>query len=961
MAELRIHRDLTERGESAIVGALLTLGSPFIILPHLTLPGRSWPEAADDLDVVVLGPGGAALLAYHHWQGVVEAAPASLSWRLQFPGGGTEDRPDPVAILQEKARALENYLTVQGLAPPRLQIGLVFPERTQLKGDIPVFVTDTLRLASWLKLELSGGEDPDWPRRAADQLRPPSPIRMINQYQITSILKRHANRTTYLAFDTIRQRQVILQELSYDPYQQPEQLDRVRQELLREAKLTMELDHPDIVRTERVIPKDDRFYIVTEWLESCRSLREQLEQTAAPPPAEALEIAISLAGALAHAHSKGIIHRDVRPENILIAPGAVKITNFGMAKKADLLTRSTFDLRKLASESPYSAPEFRLGQAGHHEVDARADVFSLGVVLYELLTGQLPGHLDEKYWEAPSQFVGDLLPGLDEVVGKALKFDPAQRFSTMAAMRERLLQVRAGLPDHPDSSRARYAKRRLVRRTRNSLIYQAEDRKFLRTVALKRVLVTAAALTPEARKQQIAAILREVAIASRLIHPGVVHIIDHFLEDDDGYIVMEWLPGQSVRELLDGHGGSLPVPLACDLLCQIGEALHFAHGLGIIHRDIKPENVSVHQGRATVLDFGIAMAPGWALGEIAESAGTARYLAPEILRGLEVDARADVFSLGVMAYEIVTGRYPYPPSVILSRYDASHLSEGIAAPSTLKLEVNSQLSAAIMRAIAPDPAERYDSMVEFLEALAVARGKSVGQGSGSAKRLLTWVVGSALAITILLVAALLALGPFLARTAKQPSTLLPSPTSSATEDPLARLVPATASAFPALAVVASPSLAPSPLASLPAPTAFLAATPTIAPTPSPTPKVSWASSPQSIGGVSLAALSIEPIAGQTRVVLRVRNDTADAIKLLGEEGMTQIADDQGTDYSSSLDYTSVAPQLREIGPGQEVEGAFIFHHGLTAEVNSLVLVFKEEGGIGRIFTLRAHRLVEKTY
>ncbi|MBU6427862.1 MAG: serine/threonine protein kinase, partial [Cyanobacteria bacterium REEB65] len=612
VAELRTHQDLTERGESAIIGALLPLSSAYILLPHLVLPGQTWSQGADDVDVVVFGPGGAVLLDYHHWQGSILADPPPMPWRLRFPGGGEEERTNPVDVLEDKAAALVAYLSDRDVSPAKIARALVFPERSHLEGAISgVTVLVPGQVAEWVQSEVAAGaQDPTWTLRAADQIRPASPARLVNQYQITSVLERQSDQTSYLAYDTLSGRRVVLRELPYDPYQEPDQLEAVRKELLREAKLTMELDHPGVVRVERVIPKDDRYYVVSEYLDSCQTLRERLNQTGALSEQEAVTIAIQAAAALTHAHAKGVIHRDIRPENIVLAGQTAKISNFGLAKKKDLGTRPTFDLRKLASESPYSAPELRLGQESHHGADPRADVYSLGVVLYEMLTGQLPAHLDEKYFEPPSQYFRDLSPALDDIAHKALRFDPLQRFSTMNALRERLLQVRDNLPEHGDSPRSRYTGRRIVKRTPNSFIYQAQDGKLLRTVALKRIVIDPA-LPPEARRQQLDAILREAAVASHLVHPGIVHILDHFVEDDDAFIVMEWLDGQSVRDRLETTGGHLPLETILEILEQVANALAYAHSEGIIHRDVKPENLMLHHGRVTVLDFGIAAIPGW--------------------------------------------------------------------------------------------------------------------------------------------------------------------------------------------------------------------------------------------------------------------------------------------------------------------------------------------------------------
>ncbi|HEY9857340.1 MAG TPA: protein kinase, partial [Stenomitos sp.] len=628
MADLRTHRELTERGEAAIVSALLGLGADYVILPHLLLPGMLGPRHPDDLDVVVLGPRGVALIEYRHWHGHLTLAPLGEPWILRFAAGGDEARPNPIDSLSTKVEALHDHLQAQGLAPTLLIKAVVLPDRTQVEGSADVPVIPRSEVARWITDALHG-EGTSWTSQAADLLRPPTPPRMVNQYRLTTLLGRSPERTTYLAYDTLKSRVVTLRELPYDPFQRPEELERTRTELLREAKLTMELQHPAIERIEQIIPQDDCYYVVGEWLEGALNLREILGQ--GPMSVEAaLDMAIACADALSYAHGRGVVHRNVRPENILMAGRVVKLTNFKLAKKADLATRSSFDLRAMAQENPYAAPEFRLGAEGHHRVDARADVYALGAVLYEALTGEPPLHLDEKYWNAPSGLNHSVKIALDEIIQQALRFDPAQRFSTMAAFRERLLAIREGRKT--ESKGLRYSDRRLFKRTRNSLVYRATDLERGREVALKKILLDPM-LTPDARQATVQRLLREAPIAAALVHPRIVTVLDHFVEDDDPYVVMEWLEGHDLREHLDGKRPPLSVDDALDVVRQAGEALGYAHGQGVVHRDIKPENLLLEGSRVTILDFGLAAVAGDEPDEPGKAGGTARYMAPEVILG----------------------------------------------------------------------------------------------------------------------------------------------------------------------------------------------------------------------------------------------------------------------------------------------------------------------------------------
>ncbi|MGE5707678.1 MAG: protein kinase domain-containing protein, partial [Bacteroidota bacterium] len=869
MAELRTPRELLEGSEAAIISALLPLSANFTVLPHLMLPGKQWERDPDDIDVVVLAPSGVLLLEYKHWHGRVEMS-AENAWQLHFVGEGSESRPNPIPVLNEKAEALRQYFQQRGFEEIRIDTAIVFPERTEREGTIPLPVLSTSGLVGWIEANLAAKGDPATSRKMADELRPPSPIKMVNQYQLTSQLKKTKEKTTYLAYDTILERTVHLCQLQYDPYLDPEVLEKVRHELLREAKLTMDLKHTHILDVRHVIPRDDCYYVISEWIDSCQTLKEVLNRTAPLALEVALEIGIALCSALEYAHNRGVVHRNIRPEAVLISPPhVIKLADFGMAKKADISTRSTFDLRKMAQESPYAAPEFRLGQEGHHRVDGRADLYAVGVILYQMLTGQLPSHVDERYFEPPSVH-NPLIPAvLDEVVAKALKFDPNQRYSTASALRIKLEWIRSNTAIQDT---VRYTQRKLMKRTRNSLIFQAVDQKLGRTVALKKLLIDPG-LNQQERNAELQSLLREAKLASSLNHPHIVSIFDHFIEDDDGYLVMEWIEGGDLRAHLDGEPLSLKEIVS--LIGQVGDALEYAHGQGVIHRDIKPENILYYNGRATILDFGIAHA-GEAVGQdIGKTAGTARYIAPEILSGQSFDARSDIFSLGVVFYELLTGRYPYAPNTILSKYAELDESVTVTPPSQQNLEVPAELDGTILKALAIRPEERYASMSEFLAELRQSGGKGV-QRKGAPRKLIFLSSG------VLLVMGAILWGAAFWGSNPPPLPLAESPTPMPLEE----------SPLPELTPTPEWTLEPTP-------------EPTLEPTPSPTPRnpvVSWISRPVAVDGVTIRIERISSKEGTTQISLRISNAGSEPVSFLNRDHaeLASLYDDLGNDYTAAI-------------------------------------------------------------
>lgn len=204
------------------------------------------------------------------------------------------------------------------------------------------------------------------------------------------------------------------------------------------AKLTKDLEHPNIVRVLGAFDQDGVHQLVMEYVAG-ESLRSLLNAQGRLPVVQAVDIAVQVCDALTYAHGKGIIHRDIKPENILIAQnGCAKITDFDIAKllvSSEWVTRTTTRL----GTAYYMAPEQRKSPK---DVDSRADLFSVGVMLYEMLTGEIPMGMAEP----PSTYNAEVTPGLDEIVQLSLALRPEQRWSSARAMADALRKERARAP-----------------------------------------------------------------------------------------------------------------------------------------------------------------------------------------------------------------------------------------------------------------------------------------------------------------------------------------------------------------------------------------------------------------------------------------------------------------------------------------------------------------------------------
>ena len=253
-------------------------------------------------------------------------------------------------------------------------------------------------------------------------------------------------------------------------------------------------------------------------------------------------------------------------------------------------------------------------------------------------------------------------------------------------------------------------------------VYCAEDLQLGRRVALKLLYRRFAE-----DEEFVERFRREASSAAGLQHPNVVAVFDRGEFDGTYYIAMEYLEGRSLKQIVR-QDGALDPDRAIDLVIQILKAARFAHRRGIVHRDIKPHNVIVDdEGRAKVTDFGIARAGASDMTETGSIMGTAQYLSPEQAQGHPVDARSDLYSIGVVLYELLTGRVPFDAESAVT-IALKQVSEEPVPPSEYNAAVSDHLEDIVMRALQKDPAKRFADAEEFIVALEQARGVVPGTG-----------------------------------------------------------------------------------------------------------------------------------------------------------------------------------------------------------------------------------------
>lgn len=243
-------------------------------------------------------------------------------------------------------------------------------------------------------------------------------------------------------------------------------------------------------------------------------------------------------------------------------------------------------------------------------------------------------------------------------------------------------------------------------------VYKALDPLIERIVAIKTVPI---ARLKEEGPEFEARFLREAQSAGRLSHPHIVTIYDVGETEDVAYIAMEYLDGPTLREIMDR--GPMPLDLALDTARQMAEALAFAHRNGVIHRDVKPANVVVtgQRGMVKLTDFGIAHLASSERTQSGLMLGSPRYMSPEQAMGREIDGRSDIFSLGALLYEMLSGKYAFDgdslPSILYRV-----VNENPPALSRQRAAVTPELERLVARMLAKNPADRPDAR-EVAEAL----------------------------------------------------------------------------------------------------------------------------------------------------------------------------------------------------------------------------------------------------
>ena len=582
--------------------------------------------------------------------------------------------------------------------------------------------------------------------------------RVVSHYKIVEKLGEGGMGAVFKAEDTKLRRAVALKCL-------PLQLasdEKVKQRFLHEAQASSALNHPNIATIFYMFEEEGQEFICMEYVEG-QTLTELIGSDPLPIN-RALEIAIQVADGLSEAHKKGIIHRDIKADNIMITPrGLIKIMDFGLAKLKGVshLTRTGSTLGTIA----YMSPE----QAQGLEVDLRTDIFSLGVVFYEMLAAKRPFRGEHEAAILYSLLNEDpepieispqtVVPAITTILQKSLEKDTAYRYQTMEEMLADLRAARKIFEGTPTPSTpgqditpvmegislgtemldpeqligqtiGNYQVIEEIGRGGMGIVYKALQISLNREVALK-VLPKQFTLDAEFLHR----FRREARAAAGLNHPNIVQIYEIGQQSGINFFVMEYVEGVNLKNLIEQEA---PFPLlkAIDIIWDTCNALDFAHTHGVIHRDIKPHNIMISKiGETKVFDFGIARAADSAgLTTTGTSIGTPQYMSPEQARGeKEMDGRADLYSLGIVFYEMIVGMVPFEGSTAVGTM-YRHVNEIPDPPSKVNPDVPEELNRIVMKTLQKEKEKRYQTGAEMIDDLRLVKENLPADRDESAKR-----------------------------------------------------------------------------------------------------------------------------------------------------------------------------------------------------------------------------------
>jgi serine/threonine protein kinase len=593
----------------------------------------------------------------------------------------------------------------------------------------------------------------------------------LGNFRIERLLGRGGMAQVYYGWDVKLHRPVAIKVIDVRYRDSPAYAAR----FVREARAAAAWRHENIVQIYYADEQDGLYYFVMEYIEGLdlgKLAAQYAVEGELAPHDDVLRLGRAIASALDYAHQKGVIHRDVKPSNVIIADdGRVVLTDFGLA----------MDMHQGSLGEAFGSPYYIAPEQAHSSADAvpQSDLYSLGVILYELLTGVVP--FDDPSSTAvavqhimqppppPREINPNLNLETEAVLLKTLSKSPAERHQTGEELLDELeAALQAGpadaalmeLPPLPpgveppvarsismlsvddrvtshlqasaqpvSGSHARafkfgadligqqldeYRLEELLGKGGMARIYRGLDVRLDRHVAIKVID------TPfRADSDYLMRFEREAQAIAKLEHPHIVRLYRYGEDKGLLYMAMQYIDGADLDAVLASYRRAqefVELEYARRITREVCEALDYAHSKGIIHRDVKPANIMVdQQDHAILTDFGLALLTE--VGTRGMVFGSPHYIAPEqVVSSANVVPQTDLYAVGVILYEMFTGELPFDAEGSLD-IAMLHMAETPRPPRDLRPELSPAVEAVILKAMAKEPEERYATGKELADAL----------------------------------------------------------------------------------------------------------------------------------------------------------------------------------------------------------------------------------------------------
>ncbi|MEM7343341.1 MAG: protein kinase [Chloroflexota bacterium] len=594
--------------------------------------------------------------------------------------------------------------------------------------------------------------------------------RQLSNFLVEDVIGRGGMAQVYSGQDVKLERPVAIKVIDARFRHDPTYTER----FIREAQAVATWRHDNIVQIYYADDEDNLYYFVMEYIEGKdlkqRLTDEYISQNKLMHPQAVLHIGWAIAKALDYAHEQGVIHRDVKPGNVMVAnDGRIVLMDFGLA-----LDVEQGSMGEVFGSSHYIAPEQARRSAN---AVPQSDLYALGVILYEILTGQVP--FDDpsptavalQHLTTPPPPPRDLNPKLSEeieaILLKALDKEREQRYQSGRALMK-ALEAAFDLEQPPNEkvavakdggektslspsqaakpkskpatpkdggSKPRPVPKPDSQGTTDSLLGQQLDEYRLEAllgqggmarvyrgtdVRLDRPVAIKVIDTPfQDDADYLERFEREAQAIAKLDHPNIVTVYRFGEVDGLLYIAIKYIEGNDFSEELAAYRQKESRPTletAINIIGQVCSALDYAHEQGIIHRDVKPGNMLLDkEGRLFLTDFGLALFTE--VGTQGQIFGSPHYISPEqAISSAGVVPQSDIYAVGVILYETFTGKVPFEAKDTLE-VAMKHVSDPPPSPHEINPDIDPMLEAVILKALAKDPEDRYQSGAHLMEAL----------------------------------------------------------------------------------------------------------------------------------------------------------------------------------------------------------------------------------------------------